>query len=197
MEASTRRVWRTYRGGNNMCCGWHRAPSREKVAPGRTAPMMDARFSTARQFYRIEGDQPPMQNLATGQPENLRSGNVSTWRMGQWGPHGFCRVLMSASGQLLTLRARRRRPKPDAPCAREPISGLLTAGADTAAMVLTPEQHSQIATAYEKAAADEMVPPPHREAFARKADWFRLLARIAAKKAAVAPRGRLQREPNK
>lgn len=66
--------------------------------------MMDARFSTARQFYRIEGDQPPMQNLATGQPENLRSGNVSTWRMGQWGPHGFCRVLMSASGQKLTLR---------------------------------------------------------------------------------------------
>lgn len=53
-------------------------------------------------------------------------------------------------------------------------------------MVLTPEQHSQIATAYEKAAADEMVPPPHREAFARKASWFRLLARVAAKKAATA-----------
>jgi len=50
-------------------------------------------------------------------------------------------------------------------------------------MVLTPEQHSQIATAYESAAADEMVPPPHRAAFARKADWFRLLARVAEKKA--------------
>jgi hypothetical protein len=49
-------------------------------------------------------------------------------------------------------------------------------------MVLTPEQHSQIATAYEKASADEMVPRQQREAFARKANWFRMLARIAAKK---------------
>ena len=50
-------------------------------------------------------------------------------------------------------------------------------------MTLTAEQHSQIATAYEKAAADRMVPPPQREAFARKASWFRMLARIGAKKA--------------
>jgi len=54
-------------------------------------------------------------------------------------------------------------------------------------MALTAEQHSQIATAYEKAAADEMVPPPQRAAFARKADWFRMLARIGAKKEAAAP----------
>ena len=53
-------------------------------------------------------------------------------------------------------------------------------------MVLTAEQHLQIATVYEKAAADVRVPPPHRAAFARKADWFRMLARIGAKKAAAA-----------
>jgi hypothetical protein len=55
-------------------------------------------------------------------------------------------------------------------------------------MTLTAEQHSQIATAYEKAAADTMVPPSQRAAFARKADWFRMLARIGAKKAAAAPK---------
>jgi hypothetical protein len=53
-------------------------------------------------------------------------------------------------------------------------------------MVLTAEQHSQIAAVYDKAAADEMVPPPQRAAFARKADWFRMLARIGAKKEAAA-----------
>jgi hypothetical protein len=40
--------------------------------------------------------------------------------------------------------------------------------------------------AYEKAAADEMVPPPQRAAFARKADWFRMLARIGAKQKLLA-----------
>lgn len=49
-------------------------------------------------------------------------------------------------------------------------------------MALTAEQHSQIATVYEKAAADRMVPPQQRAAFARKANWFRMLAGIAAKK---------------
>lgn len=48
-------------------------------------------------------------------------------------------------------------------------------------MSLKAEQHSQIATGYEKAAADPMIPAPQRAAFARKAEWFRLLARIAAK----------------
>ena len=44
-------------------------------------------------------------------------------------------------------------------------------------MAFTPEQYLQIAAAYEKAAADYMVPPQHRKAFAQKADWFRMLAR--------------------
>ena len=48
-------------------------------------------------------------------------------------------------------------------------------------MALTPEQHLQIAAAYEKAATDYAVPPQHRKAFARKAEWFRMLARVGAK----------------
>jgi hypothetical protein len=55
-------------------------------------------------------------------------------------------------------------------------------------MALTAEQHSQIATVYDKAAGDEMVPFPQRAAFARKAEWFRMLARIGAKKEAAAPK---------
>jgi hypothetical protein len=51
-------------------------------------------------------------------------------------------------------------------------------------MSLKSEQHSQIATAYEKAAADPMMPAPQRTAFARKAEWFRLLAQIGARKEA-------------
>ena len=54
--------------------------------------------------------------------------------------------------------------------------------ADSAEMVLRAKQHSQIATAYERAAADESLPPQPRAAFARKANWFRMLARIGAKK---------------
>jgi hypothetical protein len=53
-------------------------------------------------------------------------------------------------------------------------------------MAFTAEQHSQIATVYEKAAADLFVPPQQRVAFARKAEWFRMLARIGAKKEAAA-----------
>jgi len=54
-------------------------------------------------------------------------------------------------------------------------------------MILTAEQQWKVATAYEIAAADELgVPPPHRAAFARKAKWFRMLARIAAKNEAAA-----------
>ena len=48
-------------------------------------------------------------------------------------------------------------------------------------MLLTAEQHYRVATVYENAAADMRVPPPHRTAFARKADWFRMLARIRSK----------------
>ena len=53
-------------------------------------------------------------------------------------------------------------------------------------MVFSPEQHLQIAAAYERAASDYMVPPQHRKAFARKADLFRMLARLGAKQKVVA-----------
>jgi hypothetical protein len=54
-------------------------------------------------------------------------------------------------------------------------------------VVLTAEQQWKVATAYESAAADTMgVPPQQRVAFARKARWFRTLARITAKKEAAA-----------
>ena len=56
-------------------------------------------------------------------------------------------------------------------------------------MALTPEQHAQIAAVYDKCAADHMVPPPQRAAFARKAEMFRMLARLGAKpKSAPTPR---------
>lgn len=48
-------------------------------------------------------------------------------------------------------------------------------------MALTAEQHSQLAIAYEKAAADRMVSVEQREAFSRKAHWFRIQARITEK----------------
>jgi hypothetical protein len=53
-------------------------------------------------------------------------------------------------------------------------------------MVLTPEQHWQIAAAYEKAASDYTVPPQHRKAFMRKAEWFHMLARLGAKQKLLA-----------
>ena len=53
-------------------------------------------------------------------------------------------------------------------------------------MSLKAEQHSQIAAAYEKAAADGSLPAETRAAFARKADWFRLLARVGEKRQRLA-----------
>jgi hypothetical protein len=47
---------------------------------------------------------------------------------------------------------------------------------------LKAEQHYLIAAAYEKAAADMSLPGHTRAAFTRKADWFRLLARVGEKK---------------
>jgi hypothetical protein len=49
-------------------------------------------------------------------------------------------------------------------------------------MSLRPEQHSHIAAAYDKAAFDISLPAHTRAAFARKADWFRLLARVGEKR---------------
>jgi hypothetical protein len=51
-------------------------------------------------------------------------------------------------------------------------------------MALTPEQHLELASAYESAANDSLIPPEQRAAFARKAELFRLLAKLAAKQAA-------------
>jgi hypothetical protein len=53
-------------------------------------------------------------------------------------------------------------------------------------MVLTPEQHRQIAASYENAASDYMVPTQHRKAFARKAELYRMLARIGDKQELLA-----------
>jgi len=54
-----------------------------------------------------------------------------------------------------------------------------------ARMSLRPEQHSRIAAAYDKAAFDTSLPAQTRAAFSKKADWFRLLARVAEKRAAL------------
>ena len=51
-----------------------------------------------------------------------------------------------------------------------------------ARMSLTPEQHSHIAAAYDKAAFDVSLPAQTRAAFAKKADWFRLLAHVGEKR---------------
>ena len=51
-----------------------------------------------------------------------------------------------------------------------------------ARMSLSAEQRSHIAAAYEKAAADPSLPAHTRRAFAKKADWFRLLACVGEKK---------------
>ena len=40
-------------------------------------------------------------------------------------------------------------------------------------MALTAEQHEQLAVAYEKAAADFLLPPEKRAELEKKADWFR------------------------
>ena len=54
-----------------------------------------------------------------------------------------------------------------------------------AVMTLTPEQYSQIAAVYGKCAADYMVPRPQRAAFARKAEMFRMLARLGKPRSAA------------
>jgi hypothetical protein len=51
-------------------------------------------------------------------------------------------------------------------------------------MALTSEQHAEIAASYAKAASDLLISPKQREAFARKAEFFSLMAKLAAKKSA-------------
>lgn len=62
---------------------------------------------------------------------------------------------------------------------------MFTADGNYWPMRLTPEQCCQIAAVFESSAVDMRVPPQHRAAFARKADWFHMLARIRAKKEAA------------
>jgi hypothetical protein len=50
------------------------------------------------------------------------------------------------------------------------------------ARMLRPEQHFHIAAAYDSAAFDISFAAHTRAAFARKADWFRLLARVGEKR---------------
>ena len=52
-------------------------------------------------------------------------------------------------------------------------------------MALTSAQHCQIAAAYERAAQDQTLPPQPRAGFAKKAQWFRMLAQIGAAKEEV------------
>ena len=71
---------------------------------------------------------------------------------------------------------------------------LLTTFVHAAAMALTAEQHAQLATAYEKAATDGLAPPQQRAAFARKANWFRILARLAEKNDRATPQVAIPQE---
>jgi uncharacterized protein YraI len=53
-------------------------------------------------------------------------------------------------------------------------------------MALTAEQHAAIATSYDHAAADFSLPAERRAEFARKAEWFRHLAKLEAKRESAA-----------
>jgi hypothetical protein len=66
-----------------------------------------------------------------------------------------------------------------------------------ARMSLRPEQHSHIAAAYDKAAFDITLPAHARAAFARKADWFRLLARVGEKREQAALVKQIAAEPQR
>ena len=48
-------------------------------------------------------------------------------------------------------------------------------------MSQTGEHHSRLAISFDKAANDEAVPLDRRVGFARRANWLRVLARLAAK----------------
>jgi hypothetical protein len=61
---------------------------------------------------------------------------------------------------------------------------------------LRPGQHFHIAAAYDKAAFDISLPGDTRAAFARKADSFRLLARVAEKRERAAMAQKAQEPPN-
>ena len=58
------------------------------------------------------------------------------------------------------------------------INHVLTAVIHDSTMGLTAEQYAQLAAAHEKAAGDHLIPLEQKTAFARKANWFRILARL-------------------
>src|SRR5215467_3018189 len=66
----------------------------------------------------------------------------------------------------------------------------------SARMFLRPEQQFHIAAAYDKAAFDTSLPAHTRAAFARKADWFRLLAHVGEKKEQAALAKQKAHEPH-
>jgi hypothetical protein len=49
-------------------------------------------------------------------------------------------------------------------------------------MVLTAEQHSNLATHFDKLAEDDRALPEQKAAFVRRANWHRMLSRIAAER---------------
>ena len=102
-------------------------------------------------------------------------------------PVRFGGLIVSESRLRLVVANEPRRVA--APRLPSGVSELLKQWTDLALMVLTAEQHLKIAMLYECAAADRLgVPPQQRAAFARKAKWFRMKARIRAKtEAAAAP----------
>jgi hypothetical protein len=59
------------------------------------------------------------------------------------------------------------------------INHVLIALVHGLAMALTAEQHAQLASAYDEAAGDYLIPPEQQTAFARKANWYRVLARLS------------------
>jgi hypothetical protein len=61
------------------------------------------------------------------------------------------------------------------------INHVLIALVHGVAMALTSEQHAPLASANDKAAADCLIPPEQQTAFARKANWYRVLARLSEK----------------
>ena len=73
------------------------------------------------------------------------------------------------------------------------------ATAHPARMSLSAEQHSLIAAAYDSAAFDVSLPAHTRAAFAKKADWFRLLACVGEKKerAALAKQKAQEQSPTR
>jgi hypothetical protein len=61
------------------------------------------------------------------------------------------------------------------------LSAPLIRKAHHGAMVFTPEQYRQIAESCDAAATDHTLAPAKRHAYARRAEWYRTLARLGDK----------------